>query len=1091
MATFDDLDAVPPTSTLKSATAQRPKQTNKRPPTRKARDAAAASSNSAPMARRASGERPAPKRRFWRKRQQSSNYEPSPQAIEFADPGSQSEGEGTGDIKGKRHKTKKKGHRRVDKATGEVSYKKVKSSELMQAIQMGIRQAIGHTMQRRKRDLLVQDFDEVESQYYPREGTSTTPAHRYESFKFYSYAPLAYRHFRDAFNIDTRDFLMSMCDTPMRELSNPGASGSLFWLSGDDIFIVKTVQKGESRFLRRLLSGYHLNLMQNKRTLLPKFFGHFCYKSNTGKHIRFIVMQNILPSHLTYSERYDLKGSKKGRFASEKELRKKSPTLKDLDFERLHARGLRMTPEVYDKLVGTIERDIRVLESFQIMDYSLLLGVHQPGKDLDTLKSQSRLGSTSAHQLTVRAKGTDAPVHMQLCEISQAPAHLSRLNGTYRSKNQRTTDGRFRFTKVVALEDTETSTDPDEEVVFLMYTESDERWRLCTDPTGQDTLAYLPSAAMLPDSDQASWKVRAAADSNDNDDTSSDKTDNGFTVYSRMASKCSEGPALTNSTSKLTRHNSVVFQTVTASDGPVSPSDAASMSDGGLVAYTDQGDKVYLFVGIIDILQNYGTKKALEHNYKAMIYNGDEVSVHNPKFYRQRFQNFMSGRVFESDPTFAADGAPAPAAAGRPSTRQNRLRRRQTTNASQQEEERNNSNGERSAASKAVTFASSAASVPSNPAQALDSPAPSIEHPPSVSLAASADSPELASLDPPRNPSSVAASLMTDAELQAQREREGVLSLARNSSPAPGHGRRSGTASPLRVSPNSSPASRRRAIEGVTHETSPSSPHRVVVVQAQSGQDAQTTDQVEEQAVVGAVAVAVAPLSNGQVTNGTDSEGRQLPVAPPAVQTEAAAETKTVGDRLSQPPGLLTNVPLEVNSVDVDQLSGRDTIADAEATPASMEQVHASATPAIASATAVVSQAVQGVPITTAAATTTTAHDGTAAAATAAKMAEDAVELVANNAGGSLPSVDPRANGHAKLLPDAAADTLLDNNQRLGNHTADFAEPEDGGMLASMAAAENAMQGAMQSARQDQGEVVSPNTSAATSQGGSEYEIMV
>jgi 1-phosphatidylinositol-4-phosphate 5-kinase len=59
-------------------------------------------------------------------------------------------------------------------------------------------------MQRKKRDLLVQDFDEVESQYYPQEGTSTTPAHRFESFKFYSYAPLAYRHFRDAFNIDTR-----------------------------------------------------------------------------------------------------------------------------------------------------------------------------------------------------------------------------------------------------------------------------------------------------------------------------------------------------------------------------------------------------------------------------------------------------------------------------------------------------------------------------------------------------------------------------------------------------------------------------------------------------------------------------------------------------------------------------------------------------------------------------------------------------------------------------------------------------------------------------------------------------------------------
>ena len=88
----------------------------------------------------------------------------------------------------------------------------------------------------------------------------------------------------------------------------PGASGSLFWLSGDDIFIIKTVQKGESKFLRKLLPGYYLNLIQNKRTLLPKFFGHFRYQSASGRNIRFIVMQNLLPSHLSYSERFDLKG---------------------------------------------------------------------------------------------------------------------------------------------------------------------------------------------------------------------------------------------------------------------------------------------------------------------------------------------------------------------------------------------------------------------------------------------------------------------------------------------------------------------------------------------------------------------------------------------------------------------------------------------------------------------------------------------------------------------------------------------------------------------------------------------------------------
>ena len=53
-------------------------------------------------------------------------------------------------------------------------------------------------------------------------------------------------------------FQIAMCDRPMREVSNPGASGSLFYLSADDAFIIKTVQKKEAQFLQKLLPGYYL-----------------------------------------------------------------------------------------------------------------------------------------------------------------------------------------------------------------------------------------------------------------------------------------------------------------------------------------------------------------------------------------------------------------------------------------------------------------------------------------------------------------------------------------------------------------------------------------------------------------------------------------------------------------------------------------------------------------------------------------------------------------------------------------------------------------------------------------------------------------
>ena len=44
----------------------------------------------------------------------------------------------------------------------------------------------------------------------------------------------------------------------MTELSNPGASGSLFYRSADDEFIMKTVSRKEAEFLQKLLPGYYL-----------------------------------------------------------------------------------------------------------------------------------------------------------------------------------------------------------------------------------------------------------------------------------------------------------------------------------------------------------------------------------------------------------------------------------------------------------------------------------------------------------------------------------------------------------------------------------------------------------------------------------------------------------------------------------------------------------------------------------------------------------------------------------------------------------------------------------------------------------------
>jgi 1-phosphatidylinositol-4-phosphate 5-kinase len=59
-----------------------------------------------------------------------------------------------------------------------------------------------------------------------------------------------------------------------------------------------------------------------------------------------------------------------------RERAKKVPTYKDLDFMEMYPEGILLQPDIYENLMSSINRDCRVLESFKIMDYSLLIGIH-------------------------------------------------------------------------------------------------------------------------------------------------------------------------------------------------------------------------------------------------------------------------------------------------------------------------------------------------------------------------------------------------------------------------------------------------------------------------------------------------------------------------------------------------------------------------------------------------------------------------------------------------------------------------------------------------------------------------------------------
>lgn len=51
-------------------------------------------------------------------------------------------------------------------------------------------------------------------------------------------------------------------------------------------------------------------------------------------------------------------------------------------------------------------------------------------------------------------------------------------------------------------------------------------------------------------------------------------------------------------------------------------SEIVSARPGGIPARSEKGERLLLFVGIIDILQSYRLKKKLEHTFKSIIHDG-------------------------------------------------------------------------------------------------------------------------------------------------------------------------------------------------------------------------------------------------------------------------------------------------------------------------------------------------------------------------------------------------------------------------------------------------------------------------------------
>ncbi|CAH1445188.1 unnamed protein product [Lactuca virosa] len=425
-----------------------------------------------------------------------------------------------------------------------------KSNYMMLNLQLGIRYTVGKITPLTMREVRYSDFGEQARIriYFPRKGSQSTPPHNSVDFYWKDYSFMVFRNLRELFKLDAADYMMSICgDDGLIELSSPGKSGSLFYRSHDDRFVIKTLRKSELKVLLKMLPNYYNHVQAHDNTMITKFYGIHEITPRGGKKVQFVVMGNMFYTDLRIHRHYDLKGSYYGRNTNTYNIIE-ATTLKDLDLTyKFH-----MDKSLRDALFKQINLDCMFLESQQIIDYSLLLGLH-----------------------------FRAPEHLKsMLEPPDAYAF---------NRPQNTTD--------------------DGAILRVDRT---------IQPTGLLLVTHEPDSvntAPGPHSRGSTLKAFSVGDK--------------------------EVDVLLPGTGRLRVQLGV---NMPAQANHKVSHDISGSTEVELFEVYD----VVLYLGIIDILQEYNTRKKIEHAYKSVLHDPMSISVAPPKFYSNRFFKYLE-KVFPSN----------------------------------------------------------------------------------------------------------------------------------------------------------------------------------------------------------------------------------------------------------------------------------------------------------------------------------------------------------------------------------------------------------------------------------------------------------
>lgn len=448
-----------------------------------------------------------------------------------------------------------------------------------------------------------------------------TPDHPSPNFEYKAYAGPIFSRLRWMYGVKDEDYLQSVASHHgYNDFIANSKSGSFFFYTYDKRYLIKSMTFEEASFLRdTVLPSYYHHLSVYRDSLLSKIFGLYrINRPHSSNKIYFMLMVNVFYSERPIHLRFDLKGSTLGRRATDQEKQQETPVLKDLDFIDGTQLKDQKLPPTYLKLglkkravVSQLTIDAHYLQQLEIMDYSLLVGVHYRDR---------------------------AAREAEIARRSEMSARRSRVSE--RQQNYGTRKDEIVIPRVVM-----------KQVQRKMIDQEKERRasiRGAADTSVQDIRINIHDAAGLAVEQPGSARnMRPDPSTSDESQTDGEENDDE-----------SPNPAHTT-------------PTVVAADPPPTPSVIRVSSslvftevDGGLCSVDPvtgkAGNEIY-YLGVIDILQRYTARKKVEHNMKSLTHDSAAVSCAPPAFYAQRFLNMITSRMLgaaEDGSAWQAIGAP-------------------------------------------------------------------------------------------------------------------------------------------------------------------------------------------------------------------------------------------------------------------------------------------------------------------------------------------------------------------------------------------------------------------------------------------------